>query len=175
MNKNVLITYNWDDRAESKWLFWLEKKLINKGFSVALAALSDKAARKLEASQSQAFISELQQTYAISEQDTHIVEHDPGCLTILKYLESIARHRPLVPSLLIAGSPKKRHWNDAPYKNFATLGSGKAVSASRQQNLDVHFFPKDVSHLDIKLVILYGGDLVPLLEPQKESKFLRGE
>lgn len=164
MKRNVLISYRWKDRAEAKWLFWLEKKLKLQGFGVAYSDFPKLSDQKGD------WIADIQNAYEISESNVHIVEHDPGTLTILKYLESIARHKPHEPSLLIAGSPK------VTYSEFQTNSyTMKALMSGEQNlNLDVRRFQKDISHLDIKLVILYGGELMTELEQAQLHKLTQG-
>jgi predicted alpha/beta hydrolase family esterase len=136
MDRTLLIRHNWNDRNESKWLFWLEKKLTELGFSVSLADLPDAVKKNTTAA-----VGEIQAVHGITPQHTHIVRHDPGCLTLLKYCEQLLKQPHPEPTLLIAGIPKY----NPKVPEYKLLGG-----TTDNLTLDT---------IEIKLVVVYGGEL----------------
>lgn len=137
MDRTLLIRHNWHDRDESKWLFWLEKKLTELGFSVSLEPLPD-----ISKKNPTSVVGEIQAVHGIMPQHTHIVRHDPGCLTLLKYCEQLLLKRKNTESaMLIAGIPKY----NPHVPEYKMLGG-----ATDNMTLDT---------IDIKLILIYGGEL----------------
>jgi predicted alpha/beta hydrolase family esterase len=161
MKKKVLISYIWHDRSDEKWLFWLKKQLERKNFDVSFSELPKEVAK---AQNQAALITSLQKTHAISEENTHYVAHDPGCLTILSYLEYLNTHNKTDPTLLIAGIPKESSYtipNSAG--NIKKLEAPKAIIiGSKDQELQL-------SALNIKLIVIYSGVIEELQPKQLES------
>jgi predicted alpha/beta hydrolase family esterase len=98
MKKRVYISHDWNDREEERWLFWLKKKLEALDFEVFLSNT-----QKIPAPSQ--WLSSFEQSLNIKE--THIVTHDPGCLTILSYLTKLKEHNIKGKVLLIAGQIRK--------------------------------------------------------------------
>ncbi len=160
MRKKVLISYIWQDRSDERWLFWLKKKLEAKDFEVTFSELP----KDLVKSQNQAaLIQNLQEVHDIQDKNTYFVAHDPGCLTILTYLEYLAKHDKTEPILLLAGFPK-----DTGYTQPNTVkrleGSKAPVVLSGNKDLQL-------GTLNIKLVVIYGG----LIEEKQPLKLAAGE
>jgi predicted alpha/beta hydrolase family esterase len=146
MDRTLLIKHNWHDRDESKWLFWLEKKLIQLGFSVTLSDLPEEALHDTETA-----VQEIEHTHGIESKNVHIIRHDPGCLTLLKYCEQLLYKNTMEPTLLVAGIPKQNHDR-----------STSIISYNPAETLTLNT-------MDIKLMVLFGGQLVKAL-PGKIGK-----
>jgi predicted alpha/beta hydrolase family esterase len=158
MDRTLLIRHNWHDRDESKWLFWLEKKLNELGFAVSMAPLPEAVAKNTIAA-----VGEIQATHAIMPQNTYIVRHDPGCLTLLKYCEQLLTRKSVEPTLLVAGIPKRSYLNN--FSVLKMIGGPKAL-AKREAEAegDIPDYVPDPNQLtletiDVKLMVVYGGEL----------------
>lgn len=163
MTFQTLISYKWNGRQEEKWLFWLKKELEARGFIVSLSPFP-----KSINSDPSDLISTIQNIYLVEDQNTYMVKHDPGCLTIMKYLENLARQKKVEPTLLVAGSEKK---TPSIIAAELLLGPGKNVTSfTHLPPAHRQFFSK---LFDIKLVILFSGD-VNLLK-NKEQLLLNAE
>jgi predicted alpha/beta hydrolase family esterase len=146
MKKKVLISYIWQDRSDEKWLFWLKKLLESKNFEVTFSELPKDV---VKASNQSTWIANLQKIHNISGENTHFVAHDPGCLTILNYLEYLDKHNKADPTLLVAGFPKNPYTHSNP--DLKRLETSKApVMTSQSQELQL-------GELNVKLVVIYGG------------------
>lgn len=154
MERTLLIRNNWHDRDESKWLFWLEKKLTELGFAVSLADLPNAAKKDTEH-----VVAEIQNIHGILPHNTLVVRHDPGCLTLLKYCEQLLLKNTMEPTLLVAGIPKR---------NAPSASVLKMLDTNHTYLADYNPGPDNLSlqTMDIKLVVVYGGQLVKAL-PQR--------
>ncbi|MES2436408.1 MAG: alpha/beta hydrolase [Patescibacteria group bacterium] len=169
MTKHVLISYRWErDRPEEKWLFWLKKKLEEKAFHVTMSELRDLP-------QGRDWVQDIQTVYGINDSRVLKVPHDPGCLTILSYLESVAKRDTEETVLLVASIGETSSHSTAPEKeNVLKLESTKKVGFFKRalgyggQSTDT----TDTSDSSgTKLVVLYSS-LGPLLSPQESYKQL---
>ncbi|MCC2630362.1 MAG: hypothetical protein K0S38_171 [Candidatus Paceibacter sp.] len=161
MERTLTIRHNWNDRDESKWLFWLEKKLTELGFTVSLADLPD-AAKK----DTQAAVTEIETIHGIDPRNVIIIRHDPGCLTLLKYCEQLLHKNSMEPVLLIAGIPRRSYGASAsvlkmiggPRGLVKTEGDADDRQQYQQEQRDL-----TLDTMDIKLMVVYGGQLVKAL------------
>ena len=160
MERTLTIRHNWTNRNDSKWLFWLEKKVAELGFAVSLADLPEIAVKNTAAA-----VTEIQHAHGISENNTHIVRHDPGCLTLLKYCEHLLKQNSLEPILLVAGIPKR---DTGSFSVLKMIGGPKALTVRHgEAGEEIEYSPEPeeltYSTMDIKLMLVYGGEL-PMLE-----------
>jgi len=161
MERTLLIRHNWHDRDESKWLFWLEKKLNELGFSVSMAPLPGAVAKNTVLA-----VGEIQAMHAIMPHNTYIVRHDPGCLTLLKYCEQLLTRKSVEPTLLVAGIPK-RSYNQS-FSVLKMIGGPKALSLQETENGQLPEYQPDPNQLtletiEVKLMVVYGGELTKAL------------
>ncbi|MBX4198578.1 alpha/beta hydrolase [Candidatus Parcubacteria bacterium] len=109
MKKRVAIHYAWgEDRGETRWLFWLEKQLQKLGVEVSIQPVDSQQFRGN-------WIHTLQKDYAVTDDHIFTLEHDPGCLTILKYIEYLKNHDITDTHLLVAGTHKGHKGAPGPY------------------------------------------------------------
>jgi predicted alpha/beta hydrolase family esterase len=155
MDRTLLIRHNWHDRDESKWLFWLEKKLAELGFSVSLAPLPESVKNNAAAA-----VSEIQLAHGIEPKNTYVVRHDPGCLTLLKYCEQLLTRNNIEPTLLVAGIPKNNYGNS--FSILKMIGGPKALTAREGDETQDYTSAQEqltLATMDIKLMVVYGGEL----------------
>ncbi len=164
MIKHVLITYKWEkDRPETKWLFWLEKKLQAQGFQVTMSPLATPNRNSKE------WIGDLQATYAIPDNNVYLIHHDPGCLTILKYLEFLALSKNVEQALLVAGIPPKNYsTNSEQASPYIRLEGPQEIAIFSSDN------PEHLQDIDAKLVVLYSVEGDKLGSGDKDQKKLMG-
>jgi predicted alpha/beta hydrolase family esterase len=99
MKKRVLINHTWDsNRPDAKWLFWLRKELEKRGIETTIQALDKQTFQK-------EWLADVKTTYTIADEHIFTIQHDPGCLTILRYLEYLQKNNITDTHLLVAGTP----------------------------------------------------------------------
>lgn len=146
----IVIRYKWKDRREEKWLFWLKKKLEKVGCTVLMLPITE-----ADLGQEPEWIPHVQHMHGISEDQTFFVEHDPGCLTILKFIEKLIDSGQQDPALLVAGF----NLTYGPSSTRKDIQIYKGNTRARE---------------DIRLIILYGGSLGRMLE-NSEKLFLKSK
>ncbi len=160
MTKSVLISYKWDEeRGETRWLFWLQKKLEAQNFSVIMSPL------QTPRQETSTWISDIQALYSVPEEHVYIVEHDPGCLTILKYLEYLDRTQHIDTALLVAGKSKTPQ---GMHNQYIRLEGAKEIAIFNPENNS----PDNQSqfqNVDAKLVVLYSSGEILLEEKRKKQ------
>jgi predicted alpha/beta hydrolase family esterase len=82
--KKAFLVHGWGGSSESSWRPWLKKELEKKGFSVSVPAMPDTEHPKMDA-----WVKQLAKTVGTPGKDCYFVGHSLGCITILRYLESL--------------------------------------------------------------------------------------
>ncbi len=162
MQKHVLISYKWHvDRPDSHWLFWLQKKLEAQGFQVTMSEL------RTPPKDTVSWVRDIQTIYSIEDKNIFRLEHDPGCLTILTYLEYLARKEDEQTVLLVAGLTKFSSSTRTPllepgklltsmahttpaYSPYIRLEGTKDVAVIQEQG--------SLATFDAKLVLLFSAN-----------------
>jgi predicted alpha/beta hydrolase family esterase len=143
MIQRVLINHTWNaERSETKWLFWLQKKLEELGIETRIQAL-DKQDFKNN------WFEDIQKLYNVANENVYSIQHDPGCITILTYIKYLRDHEVSDTHLLVAGTQKQG--TTSPYIRLEgpkELAIFKGEQAAAKNNLinDAH------------LVILYSAE-----------------
>lgn len=97
MPKAYLI-HGWEGTPEGGWRPWLRDKLIQHGFEVIVPAMPDTKEPTLEK-----WLPYLQNLIKDPDQETYLVGHSLGCITILRYLESLKKGQRIGGAVLVAG------------------------------------------------------------------------
>ncbi|MFQ5620971.1 MAG: RBBP9/YdeN family alpha/beta hydrolase [Candidatus Nanoarchaeia archaeon] len=80
----AVIIHGWGGTPEGGWKPWLREKLRAEGFEVLAPQLPDTEHPKMDA-----WLEKLRETIGEPSEDLYLVGHSLGCITILRYLESI--------------------------------------------------------------------------------------
>ncbi len=138
----------WKNREEERWLFWLKKKVEAIGFEVSMES-SDPLPHDLSL-----WLPELQKIHAVDHMHTYFVPQDPGCLTLLTFLQALDKKNQVEPALLVAGFPHA-------HKHILTaeVNERKLLHFATAHTTVPSLLAKDLvlQKADLKLVILYSG------------------
>jgi predicted alpha/beta hydrolase family esterase len=97
MNR-VVIIHGWEGSPDAGWEPWLARVLQDQGFQVSTPAMPDTfhpiVSRWLNA---------LTETVGAPDEHLYLVGHSLGCITILRYLESLPAHNIIGGAILVAG------------------------------------------------------------------------
>jgi predicted alpha/beta hydrolase family esterase len=80
----VFLIHGWEGSPEEGWRPWLKGELENKGFEVHNLSMPDTDNPRMEA-----WVSHLGKAVGKPSSDCYFVGHSLGCITILRYLETI--------------------------------------------------------------------------------------
>ena len=84
MNKRAFLIHGWEGRPENEWRPWLKNELEKRGLQVFVPAMPDTANPMMDK-----WVPHLTQTVGTPDENTYFVGHSVGCITILRYLETL--------------------------------------------------------------------------------------
>lgn len=108
MAKRVFLIHGWEGSPDEGWRPWLQEQLEDRGFAVKIPAMPDTKHPTIEA-----WVPFLQQAVGIADDQTYFVCHSLGCITVIRYLESLASSQHVGGSVFIAG-----FGNDLNYEGY---------------------------------------------------------
>lgn len=98
MNKRVFVIHGWEGSPEGSWRPWLKKKLEEKGFEVIVPAMPDTMNPRMNK-----WLAHLRKIVGNPDKNCYFVGHSLGCITILRYLETLKEGQNVGGVVLIAG------------------------------------------------------------------------
>jgi predicted alpha/beta hydrolase family esterase len=96
--KRVFIIHGWEGTPKDGWCPWLKKRLEEKGFEVHVPAMPNPDAPEVKS-----WLNALKNLIGKPDENTYLVGHSIGCLTILHYLESLPEDAKIGGVLFVAG------------------------------------------------------------------------
>lgn len=96
--KRAIIVHCWDGCPEYCWYPSVKKELEANGFEVVVPAFPETEAPKLAS-----WLPMLQDIVGIPDEETYLIGHSIGCITILRYLETLAPEQKIGGAVLVAG------------------------------------------------------------------------
>ena len=96
--KKAIIIHCWEGYPEYCWYPNTKKELEEKGFEVIVSEMPDTKNPKLDN-----WLSNLQEIASKPNEDTYLIGHSLGCITILRYLESLRENEKIGGAVLVAG------------------------------------------------------------------------
>jgi serine hydrolase len=113
MKQRVIIVHCWDGYPEYCWYPYVKKELEARGFEVQIPAFPETAEPKLAA-----WLPVLKAAVGSPDENTYLIGHSVGCITILRYLESLAPEQKIGGAILVAGFTDNLGFEEL--KNFFT-------------------------------------------------------
>jgi len=98
MSKKAFLIHGWEGYPEEGWRPWLKSELEKKGFSVFVPAMPDTKYPKMDA-----WLKHLTKIVGTPDKDCYFVGHSLGCITILRYLETLKEGQKVGGVVLVAG------------------------------------------------------------------------
>src|SRR4030042_2830510 len=108
MNKRVFLMHGGEGYPEEGGRPWLKQELEKKGFKVYVPAMPDTAKPTEEK-----WVSHLAKIVGKPDLNCHFVGHSLGCMTILRYLETLGEGQKVGGAILVAG-----FGNDLEYEAY---------------------------------------------------------
>ncbi|MEI7632208.1 MAG: alpha/beta hydrolase [bacterium] len=141
--KRVFIIHGYTGYPDKNWFPWLKNELEKLGLEVAVPAMPNTNAPKLEE-----WLHHLKQTVGTPNKETYLIGHSLGCPTILRYLESLDDGQTIGGAILVAGFAEPlphlpeldsftvRSWNDEKVKR----GTSKLAIINSDNDEAVPYF-----------------------------------
>ncbi|HEY4487012.1 MAG TPA: alpha/beta hydrolase [Candidatus Paceibacterota bacterium] len=111
--KRAIIIHCWDGYPEYCWYPYAKKELEANGFQVEVPSFPETNAPKLDL-----WLPVLKEVVGTPDEDVYLIGHSVGCVTILRYLESLAPSQKIGGAILVAGFTDDLGFKEL--KNFFT-------------------------------------------------------
>lgn len=123
--KRAIIVHGFKGKPDTNWKPWLKKELESRDFRVEVPEMPN-----TEHPNVSEWVSKLSQTIGnINDDQIYLIGHSLGCITILKYLETLTEEQRIKASVFVAGFTRK-------FKEYS--------------NGHDSFFEKELDYSDIK-------------------------
>lgn len=107
MKKRAFLIHGWESYPSEGWLPWLKKELEKKGFETIAPAMPDTKHPKMIA-----WLKHLKKIVGTPDRNYYFVGHSLGCVTILRYLETLKKGQRIGGAVLIAGFTSNLGYDD---------------------------------------------------------------
>lgn len=107
MDKRVFIVHGWGGYPEEGWRPWLKENLEKAKFSIFNPVMPD-----TENPTMQAWVNYLAKTVKAPDKNFYFIGHSLGCITILRYLETLKKKEKIGGVILVAGFVKDLTFSD---------------------------------------------------------------
>lgn len=98
MRKRAVIVHGFKGRPQTNWKPWLQHMLEADGYKVDVPEMPN-----TEHPVAAEWVAKLAETVGDPSPDTYLVGHSLGCITILRYLETLAEGQKIGGAILVAG------------------------------------------------------------------------
>lgn len=96
--KRAFLIHGWEGYPEEAWRPWLKKKLEGEGFEVYVPSMPDADNPKMGP-----WLECLREIVGTPDENCYFVGHSLGCITILRYLETLKEGEKVGGAVLVAG------------------------------------------------------------------------
>jgi uncharacterized protein len=96
--KRVIIVHCWSGYPEYCWYPYAKDELEKRGFEVLVPAMPDTDEPKLTE-----WLPKLKEVVGIADKNTYLIGHSLGCITIMRYLETLSADQKVGGVVFVAG------------------------------------------------------------------------
>ncbi len=96
--KKVIIIHCWEGYPNYCWYPWIKQELESRGYEVLVPEMPETNFPNFDK-----WLSKLKETIGEPNEDVYLIGHSLGCITILKYLESLKDNEKIGGAILVAG------------------------------------------------------------------------
>lgn len=107
MIKRVFLIHGWEGYPEEGWRPWLRKELEKRGYSVFVPSMPNTKHPKMKP-----WIKHLTKVVGKPDENCYFVGHSLGCITILRYLETLKKGQKVGGVVLVAGFTSNLGYKD---------------------------------------------------------------
>lgn len=96
--KKAFLIHGWEGHPKGEWRPWLKNELEKKGFHVVVPEMPDTKHPRMNP-----WVNHLIKTVGIPDKDCYFVGHSLGCITLLRYLETLKEREEVGGIVLVGG------------------------------------------------------------------------
>ena len=161
MNKRVFIVHGYGAVPGDNWFPWLKKELKAKGFKAEVPEMPDTDNPTLKS-----WLGHLQQVVGKCDENTYLVGHSLGTITILRFLEDLPKDQKAGGIVLVGGFSESLDFK--PLETFTekpldyekvkkSTGKIVAINSTDDQSVPFRFGEIIRDKLDAELIVLNGA------------------
>jgi len=171
--KRAIIVHCWGGSPEYCWYPWVKKELEKRGFQVQIPAFPDTDEPKFEP-----WIEEFQKAVGKPDEELYLIGHSLGCITIMRYLETLGEKEKIGGAVLVAGFsediglPEIKSFLEIPVDYEKVKNSVKnkitAIFSDNDPYVDLKFADIFKKKLDAKVIVKHkAGHFSGAVEGEK--------
>lgn len=104
MKKRVFIVHGWGAAPDENWFAWVKRELEDYEFEVVVPEMPNTFLPKQES-----WLAHLQEVVGEVDEDTFLIGHSLGVITILRFLENLPQGKKIGGAILVSGFSKSIH------------------------------------------------------------------
>jgi len=132
MEKRAFLIHGWEGYPEEGWRPWLKDELEKDGFKVIVPAMPDTKHPKMDA-----WVDCLAKTVGTPDEGCYFVGHSLGCITILRYLETLKGNQKIGGVVMVAGFTSNLGYEELE-TFFKTPIDWKGINARCKRVIAIH-------------------------------------
>lgn len=125
--KKVIIVHGYTGYPEKNWFPWLKNELEKKSIEALVPLMPH-----TEAPQLKEWLPYLQAVVGKADQDTYLVGHSLGCITILRYLETLKEGEKVGGVILVSGFAEPIHFTELDNFFETELNDDKVKNSTKK-------------------------------------------
>jgi predicted alpha/beta hydrolase family esterase len=150
--KRAIIIHCWEGYPEYCWYPWVKKELEVKGFQVEVPAFPDTEKPKLGE-----WLPMLKELAGQPDEELYLIGHSLGCITIMRYLESLEENQKIGGVVFVAGFTENVGYDEI--KTFFETPVDLDKIKSRVKNGFVAIHSDDDPYVDLKYADIFKEKL----------------
>lgn len=150
--KRAIIIHCWEGYPEYCWYPYVKNKLEEKGFRVEVPAFPDAENPKLEA-----WLPKLKEVIGEPDEDLYLIGHSLGCITIMRYLETLADDQKVGGVVFVAGFTENVGYDEI--KTFFETPVDLEKIKGKAKNGFVAIHSNNDPHVDLKYADIFKEKL----------------
>jgi len=150
--KRAIIIHCWEGYPEYCWYPWVKKELEKSGFQVEVPAFPDTEKPKMSE-----WLSMLKEKAGKPDEDLYLIGHSLGCITIMRYLETLPENQKVGGVVFAAGFTENIGYDEI--QNFFESPVDLEKIKNKSKNGFVAIHSDNDPHVDLKYADIFKEKL----------------
>lgn len=165
--KRAIIVHCWEGYPEYCWYPWVKRELEKRGFRVEVPFFPDTENPKMDA-----WLPKLKEVVGQFDEGLYLIGHSLGCITIMRYLESLGERQKIGGVVFVAGFVENVGYDEIQtfFENPVDLEKIK----TRAKNGFVAVHSDDDPYVDLKYADIFKEKLAAEIIIKHNAKHFSG-